>query len=1165
MAAPAVPSLEIEDPAGRRVTVAPASCDDPLGALGDALGLDPRLPIRVDGRAVSRHEPLSSAGVRRGSTVGVERGPTIGTVAPVVVVVGEGGPGAGTVTPLVAGRHVIGRSPAVAVPLGDATLEPHHALLDVAADGSVELLQVSGRVPCRVAGQPVAGRTPVADGAVVVLGASRVRIARAVPGDAVAPATGAAALATTPGDPWRRTLRRTPRRLPVWDPEPIRTPEPGGRRAGPGLAGIVAGLCSTLVTGVIAVVARAPMFLMFAGASLLTSIGLWAVGSVGAARDGRRWRTRRDHDVARFATDVERQREARWRHHLATTPAVAEAAAAAGAFRGDVWCRRRDHDDVFRVSLGWGPVDWAVMLEGGAPPGPELAATVTAAGHFEDAPVAFDVGPGAAVAISGSDAASLARAVLVQVATWVGPADLLVVVIADAPADWEWCRWLPHSAGHDGPAVVAADDTDDMAAALARAADAADRHVIVVTDRADLLAVRTGALRRFLASPIAPAVSLSSGRGRQRRRCAAASSRSARSGWPAGGRMRPPTPTRRRSTPPASAPRSRRRWPRSLAGLSDPEDGDGESALPAAVALGALNARFGTGPLDDAIAVAAAWRSAGPDPAPVAILGAAADGVVEVDLARDGPHALIAGTTGAGKSELLRTFVASLAARCSPDHVSFVLVDYKGGATFDACAELPHTVGVVTDLDDRLAERALVSLEAELRRRERLLRSVGAVDLTDWRTVRDGRPLPRLVVVVDEFATLVAEVPGFVDALVGVAQRGRSLGVHLVLATQRPRGVVSDDIRANTNLRIALRLHDVADARDVVGHDAAAAFPRRVPGRTMLRLGPGEHVVFQAAHSSGPARRTDDPELRVVGDAPTVVDGDPADETELTVLVRSIRNAAALCDVALPHQPWLPALPDVVDLGDLPAGAVGLIDDPGEQRRASLAWTPADGNLLIVGAVGSGTTTTLRSVLVAACAAATPAALHVAVIDARGDARLDDLAALDHCAGVVRPHERERLSRLLRRLSAELDTRRAVATSGRPAVVLAIDGLPALRTELDDPLDHADADALARLIAEGPAVGIVVVLTAERPGAVPGAVLAACPVRWVMQLDDPMEGAVVGVPARPRAGADPGPPRRRGERLRGPGGRSGAAARTGGRRSRRPGTDRRAADPRRRR
>ena len=1124
MAAPAVPTLEIEDPSGRRVTVTPASCDDPLGALGDALGLDPRLPIQVDGRAMSRHEPLYRAGVRRGSTVGsVERAPAIGADPPVavVIVVGEGGPAAGAVTSLVAGRHVVGRSAAVAVSLADATLEPHHALLDVATDGSVELVQLAGRVPCRVDGQPVGGRTPVPDAGVVVLGASRLRIGRAVPGDASEPAPGGAALAPTPGDPWRRTLRRTPRLVPSWEPEPVRPPEPGGRRAGPGAAGVVAGLCSTVITAVIAIVAQAPMFLMFAAASLLTSIGLWAVGSVGAARAGRRWRASRDRDVARFAIDVERQRDARWRHHLATTPAVAEAAAAATALRGDVWCRRGDHDDAFRVSLGWGPVDWTVALAGGAP-GAELAGVVAAAGHFDDAPVGADVGPGAAVAIGGSCAASVARALLVQAATWVGPADLHVVAIVDAPQEWDWCRWLPHTAGHDGPAVVAADDADGVAAVLASAADTADRHVLVVTDRADLLAVRTGTLRRFLASPIAPAVVAVVGPAdvapAMCRSVLEVGSIGMARWWLDAAADAHPMPVHAAGVTVATAGSVAR----SLAGLSDPEDGDGEAALPAAVSLGALNARFGTGPIDDAIAVAAAWRSAGLDPAPVAILGAAADGVVEIDLARDGPHALIAGTTGAGKSELLRTIVASLAARCSPDHVCFVLVDYKGGATFDACAELPHTVGVVTDLDDRLAERALVSLEAELRRRERLLRSVGAVGLTDWRAVTGRPPLPRLIVVVDEFATLVAEVPGFVEALVAIAQRGRSLGVHLVLATQRPSGVVSDDIRANTNLRIALRVHDVADARDVVGHDAPAAFGRRVPGRTMLRLGPGEHVVFQVAGSSGPARRAADPGLRVVGDAPPVVDDEPADETELAVLVHSIRNAAALCDVQRPHQPWLPALPGHLDIDDVPPGAVGLIDDPGEQRRLPLTWTPTDGNLLVLGAVGAGTTTTLRSVLLAACAAVAPAMLHVLVIDARGDPGLDDLATLDHCAGVVRPHERERLSRLLRRLSAELDSRRAAAAPGRPAVVLGVDGIPALRTLLDDPLDHGDADALARLIAEGPAVGIASVLTAERPGAVPGAVLAACPVRWVMHLDDPVEGAVVGVPARLAPASMPG-------------------------------------------
>ena len=251
-----------------------------------------------------------------------------------------------------------------------------------------------------------------------------------------------------------------------------------------------------------------------------------------------------------------------------------------------------------------------------------------------------------------------------------------------------------------------------------------------------------------------------------------------------------------------------------------------------------------------------------------------------------------------------------------------MLVDYKGGATFDACADLPHTVGVVTDLDDRLAERALVSLDAEIRRRERLLRDGRRRRprrLPGGR--RDAAPLPRLVVVIDEFATLAAELPAFLPALVGVAQRGRSLGIHLVLATQRPAGVVSDDIRANTNLRIALRLQDAPTPSTSSAMRRPATFPRGIPGRAMLRLGagrdgrvPGGPQLRRAPLGARrrlrvvePAARAGVTEHRSAAEAPA---------SELAVLVRSIRAAASLCDVAPPHRrgsrrcpPGLPASP----------------------------------------------------------------------------------------------------------------------------------------------------------------------------------------------------------------------------------------------------------------
>ena len=234
-----------------------------------------------------------------------------------------------------------------------------------------------------------------------------------------------------------------------------------------------------------------------------------------------------------------------------------------------------------------------------------------------------------------------------------------------------------------------------------------------------------------------------------------------------------------------------------LAGLHDPERPGGGRCLPGAVTLTDLVA----GPIDDVEALRAHWRSAGDDPPLRTRLAMAADGPVEIDLVRDGPHMLVAGTTGAGKSELLRTLIAGLAAGAGPEHLAFVLIDYKGGGAFDACAACLTSPGWRRISTTAWPSGRCAACAAELRRREAMLRDAGAPDLSSYRSVRGRPPIPRLVVVVDEFATLAADLPGFIPSLVAVAQRGRSLGVHLVLATQRPAGAVSDDIRANTTLR----------------------------------------------------------------------------------------------------------------------------------------------------------------------------------------------------------------------------------------------------------------------------------------------------------------------------------------------------------------------------
>ncbi len=252
--------------------------------------------------------------------------------------------------------------------------------------------------------------------------------------------------------------------------------------------------------------------------------------------------------------------------------------------------------------------------------------------------------------------------------------------------------------------------------------------------------------------------------------------------------------------------------------------------------------------------------------------------------------------------------------------------------------------------------------------------------------------MPRLLVVIDEFATLKAELPQFIDALVGVAQRGRSLGVHMLLATQRPQGAISDNIRANTNMRIALRMQDVNDSKDVIDVPDAAAIPRTAPGRAYVRLGPGEVVAIQSALSTGTStgrrrsprstwprsctapsrgarRRRRRPAWRTDALAGS---GQDEPETDLSVLVATIGEAFARTGRPAPRRPWPDPLPGDVDLDTVvddglarqdpgaPATVfVALADDPDAQTQYPVGWVPADGNLIVYGLGGSGTTTAL--------------------------------------------------------------------------------------------------------------------------------------------------------------------------------------------------------------
>lgn len=305
-------------------------------------------------------------------------------------------------------------------------------------------------------------------------------------------------------------------------------------------------------------------------------------------------------------------------------------------------------------------------------------------------------------------------------------------------------------------------------------------------------------------------------------------------------------------------------------------------------------------------------------------IGRDADGAVSLDLVADGPHAIVAGTTGSGKSELLVSWVLGMADGRGPDEVAFVLVDFKGGAAFAPLAGLPHVLGTLSDLDERLARRAIESLRAEVLRRERLLAEAGARGIAEL----PPRALARLVVVVDEFAALVAERPELHALFADLSARGRSLGIHLVLCTQRPAGVVRDAVLANVAVRIALRVADRADSLGLLGDDAAARLPADARGRAVLADGRGEPRLVQLALA------------------------DAAD----------VARVSAVPDRGATPRPWCDPLPARIPHAALPAGEgirFGLLDLPAEQRQPVAAWLPRHGHALVLGAPGSGVSTAL--------------------------------------------------------------------------------------------------------------------------------------------------------------------------------------------------------------
>lgn len=521
-----------------------------------------------------------------------------------------------------------------------------------------------------------------------------------------------------------------------------------------------------------------------------------------------------------------------------------------------------------------------------------------------------------------------------------------------------------------------------------------------------------------------------------------------------------------------------------------------------------------------------------------AVIGSAGVDPMHLDLRTQGPHALVGGTTGAGKSEFLQAWVLGMAAEYSPDRVSFLFVDYKGGSAFADCVNLPHTVGLVTDLSPHLVRRALTSLRAELHYREHLLNRKKAKDLIELEKRGDPESPPALVLVIDEFAALVGEVPEFVDGVVDIAQRGRSLGIHLIMATQRPAGVIRDNLRANTNLRIALRMADESDSQDVVGIKDAAHFDPAIPGRGLAKTGPGRLAQFQSGYAGGWTSREPESadievaELRFGGEVrwedaranAAVDDRAESGPTDQQRLVKSIGAAARLAGIPAPRRPWLDELARVYDLALLPQRTdaqllLGVSDMPQRQEQGSVFFEPdVDGNISIFGTGGSGKSAVLRTLACSAAITPRGGPVQVYAVDF-GAGSLRMLEQLPHVGAVIKGDDLERVARLFRMLKNQLDDRAlrfaAVSASnvaeyrvlaGQPQearILLLIDGYPSFRENFESQGNRAQwYDVFRDILTDGRQLGMHVALTADRGGAVPSSVAASIQRKIVLRLAD---------------------------------------------------------------
>ena len=1123
-------------------------------ALESYLGLHiPQLYSDSRAEPLTEHSRVAEAGLVSGNTLS-DRSRHASAASTGTRLVVTQGHGVGQSTELTDQTITVGRDSSNDLVVTDPQISRQHFSVKVNSDDSIELLaSESATNAVRINGLETQGVVAISDGDTIAAGGTTFAIRRRI----VKPSPTTDRFGATP-------FNRTPYFRPGDPPAeftPIELPSAQRAQRFRYLA-----VVSPLFAGIgMALFLDSPRFLLFAVLSPIMAIGNYIDQRYLSGKEHRESLERFDSDLKKRTAEIEVGLAQGRSQRFAQAPDIDELAFRAESQSELLWLRDRKASDFLELRLGIGEqpagFDFTVDRKGVAAYRDRLDSVNAAGTVLSDVPITFSLPNVGALAVVGDDepVASLTGSLVTQATCLHSPEDLIVIGMTQTERGMHrWMKWLPHTRsaasplGGDHLSVGGENSASILKALAVVAAERAQVQDSQIDTRWPwILVVLDGEL-----APEAPVVSQILEHGPAvgisvvwMCRETATVPRQVQAVCKIPNTPSEPTvlsyvdtdrPDQRLDPERIDFPLAHQ-TATDLAALRDASSANAATAIPSMVTL--LDV-LGRGALDPDV-IAQGWE-ADKGYTLAAPFAMSNDGPFELDLVNDGPHGLIGGTSGSGKSELLQSLLTGLVVRNSPKQLNLLFIDYKGGALSKKFDSIPHTVGSVTNLDALMANRALTSLLAELNYRMQLF---DGLDMQKMLKERPDEAPASLVLVVDEFAALVRELPQFVDGVVSIAERGRSLGIHLLLATQRPSGSINDNIQQNTDLRIALRMISSSESSNVIGAPDAAGIPKPLQGRAIAKKS-GRLVPIQSAYSEAPYFGDAQPEVAI---KPFVVAGEAADIMQRTLVFTGgaftkgsskgdrsahqldrVLKAIAQVGADPGRSPWQAPLPDEItltqantqyDAPDNPTfrALVGVLDDPERQRQLLCQFDLTDGPLFAFGGAGSGKSTLLATVANAASerASEADASLSIIVFDFASRS-LSSLRHLPHFGMYADSDDLESTTRAIALVEDEVKRRRSSlgANEGSASfdpILLVIDGWDNLDEALRPTTQggqelHAWSDKIETLISQGRQFGVYTVAATSR--LLRTKLMSSVPHRLILRQPGENEYRALGIASR---------------------------------------------------